>query len=160
MSQESGQEAGIDNELSERALLTYVQVLAIGEPILLRLWDSRGLTITQLRLMHVLWQGDGVSVSRLAQSMDLSPSAMTGIIDRLVRSGLIRRKADRKDRRLVRIYLTPEGRSLLEEMDTAGKAYVNRIIHHLGRERVEPLVDSLSEFLEAAREVQAREVTS
>ena len=149
----------VDDELAERALETYVGVLAIGKPILLRLWDSRGLTTTQLRLMFTLLQQDGVSVSGLAQAMGLSPSAMTGITDRLVRSRLIRRKADRRDRRLVRIYLTPEGKSLLEEMDVAGKAYVNEIIRQLGRERVEALVDSLTEFLEAAQEVQARETT-
>jgi DNA-binding MarR family transcriptional regulator len=149
----------IDDELAERALRAYVEVLAIGEPILLRLWDSRGLTTTQLRLMFMLFEGDGVSISSLAQSMGLSPSAMTGIVDRLVRSRLIRRKMDRNDRRLVRIYLAPESRSLLEEMDAASRAYVNRIIRHLGRERVEALVDSLLEFLEAAQEVRAREPT-
>ena len=159
MIRDSRQEVDIDDELAERALRAYVEVLAIGEPILLRLWDSRGLTTTQLRLMFMLFEGDGVSISSLAQSMGLSPSAMTGIVDRLVRSRLIRRKTDRKDRRLVRIYLAPESRSLLEEMDAASRAYVNRIIRHLGRERVEALVNSLLEFLEAAQEVRAREPT-
>ena len=153
------QETGIDNELSKRAIRTYLEALAIGEPIRLRLWDSRGLTTTQLRLIFILRQGDGVSISSLAQSMGLSPSAMTGIIDRLVRSKLIRRQADRRDRRLVRIFLTPEGKSLLEEMDATGKAYVNEVIRHLGCECVEAFVDSLAEFVEAAREVQAGEAT-
>jgi DNA-binding MarR family transcriptional regulator len=159
MSRHSNHQVSVDDELSERALNTYVDVLAIGEPILLRLWDSRGLTTTQLRLLFTLLQGDGVSVSSLGQSMGISPSAMTGIIDRLVRSKLIRRKMDHRDRRLVRIYLTPESKGILEEMDAAGRAYVNEIIRHLGRERVETLVDSLSEFLEAARKVRAAEMT-
>jgi len=149
----------IDEELVERALRTYGEMLALAEPVRFRLWDSRGLTMTQLRLMFALFQQDGIAVSTLAQRMDISPSAMTGVIDRLVRSKFIRRRTDRKDRRLVRIYLTPESKRILEEMDVAGRAYVNEIIRHLGRERVEALVDSLTEFLEAAQKVRAAQTT-
>lgn len=148
----------IDEELVERALRTYAEMLALAEPIRFRLWDSRGLTMTQLRLMFALFQEDGIAVSTLAQRMDISPSAMTGIIDRLRRIKLIRRRADPRDRRVTRIYLTEEGRTLWGAVDVAVRAYVSATVRRLGRDRVEAFIAALSEFLEVAKEVQ--EVTA
>jgi DNA-binding MarR family transcriptional regulator len=144
----------IDEELVERALRTYGEMLALAEPIRFRLWDSRGLTMTQLRLMFALFQQDGITLSTLAQRMDISPSAMTGIIDRLRKSKLIRRRADPRDRRVTRIYLTDGGRALRGEVDAAGRAYVSATVRRLGRDRVEAFIEALNEFLEAAKEVQ------
>jgi DNA-binding MarR family transcriptional regulator len=144
----------IDEDLVERAIRTYGEVLALAEPMRFRLWDSRGLTMTQLRLMFTLFQNDGIIVSTLAQRMDISPSAMTGIIDRLRRSKLIRRRADPRDRRVTRIYLTDEGRALWDEVDAAGRAYVGATVRRLGRDRVEAFIEALSEFLEAAKGAQ------
>jgi DNA-binding MarR family transcriptional regulator len=144
----------IDEELVERALRTYGEMLALAEPLRFRLWDSRGLTMTQLRLMFTLFQQDGIAVSTLAQRMDISPSAMTGIIDRLRRSKLIRRRADARDRRVTRIYLTEEGRALWGAVDAAGRAYVSATVRRLGRDRVEAFIEAVTEFLEAAKEVQ------
>jgi DNA-binding MarR family transcriptional regulator len=144
----------IDEELVERALRTYGEMLALAEPLRFRLWDSRGLTMTQLRLMFALFQQDGIAVSTLAQRMDISPSAMTGIIDRLRKSKVIRRRADPRDRRVTRIYLTEEGRALWGAVDAAGRAYVSATVRRLGRDRVEAFIEAVSEFLEAAKEVQ------
>jgi DNA-binding MarR family transcriptional regulator len=144
----------IDEELVERAVRTYGDMLALAEPVRFRLWDSRGLTMTQLRLMFTLFQQDGIAVSTLAQRMDISPSAMTGIIDRLRKSKLIRRRADPRDRRVTRIYLTEEGRTLWREVDAAGHAYVSATVRRLGRDKVEAFIAALSEFLEAAKGAQ------
>jgi len=144
----------IDGELVERALRTYGEMLALAEPVRFRLWDSRGLTMTQLRLMFALFQQDGIAVSTLAQRMDISPSAMTGIIDRLRRIKLIRRRAAPRGRRVPRVYLTEEGRTLWGAVDAAGRAYVSATVRRLGRDRVEAFIEALSEFLEAAKEVQ------
>jgi len=144
----------VDEELVERAVRTYGEMLSLAEPVRFRLWDSRGLTMTQLRLMFTLFQQDGIAVSTLAQRMAISPSAMTGIIDRLRKSKRIRRRADPRDRRVTRIYLTEEGRALWPQVDAAGHAYVSATVRRLGRDKVEAFIEALSEFLEAAREVR------
>jgi len=144
----------IDEELVEGVLRTYGEMLGLAEPVRFRLWDSRGLTMTQLRLMFILFQQDGVAVSTLAQRMEVSPSAMTGIIDRLRKSKLIRRRADPRDRRVTRIYLTDEGRALWGQVDAAGKAYVRATVRRIGRDRVEAFIKAVSEFVEAAKGVE------
>jgi len=149
----------VDDELFDRAIRAYTEVLALGEPMRLRLWDSRGLTMTQLRLMFTLLQEDGISMSAVAERMDLSPSAMTGIIDRLSRMKLIRRRPDREDRRVARICLTEEGRALSAEIDATGRALVTTVVQELGRGKVETFIEALNEFLKAAKAVGDVEIS-
>ncbi|MEV6217913.1 MarR family transcriptional regulator [Nocardia sp. NPDC051833] len=52
--------------------------------------------------------------SVLADTLMLSRAGMTGRIDRLEAAGLVRRIADRADRRAVRVALTEEGRALVD----------------------------------------------
>ncbi|MBC7302408.1 MAG: MarR family transcriptional regulator [Nocardia sp.] len=52
--------------------------------------------------------------SVLADTLMLSRAGMTGRIDRLETAGLVRRIADRDDRRAVRVALTEQGRELVD----------------------------------------------
>jgi len=151
------EEDDMDEELFDRALAAYLNVLALGEPIRIRIWDDRGLTMTQLRLMHTLARDDGMTLSALSQRLQLSPSAMTGVIDRLQRVKLLRRRPDTADRRAVRGYLTEEGRALLAAFDAAGRAYLRAILRHLGREKLERIISALDELAAAAGRVSERE---
>ena len=67
-----------------------------------------------LGALMALWNGDGLAASALARRAGLGPSAMTGLIDRMERDGLVARRPDPADRRAHRIRLTAEGRRLRE----------------------------------------------
>ena len=148
------QETGIDNELSKRAIRTYLEALAIGEPIRLRLWDSRGLTTTQLRLIFILRQGDGVSISSLAQSMGLSPSAMTGIIDRLVEQGLVSRQENPEDRRIVELRATDRGKTLLTNLWERRVGHMSEVLAQLSSEELSTLARGLTSLVKVMETYQ------
>ncbi|MFC8382848.1 MarR family winged helix-turn-helix transcriptional regulator [Nocardia sp. NPDC057272] len=57
--------------------------------------------------------------SVLADTLMLSRAGMTGRIDRLEVAGLVRRIADREDRRAVRVALTGQGRALVDTVVVA-----------------------------------------
>ncbi|MFD9547881.1 MarR family winged helix-turn-helix transcriptional regulator [Nocardia salmonicida] len=57
--------------------------------------------------------------SVLADTLMLSRAGMTGRIDRLETAGLVRRVADRQDRRAVRVALTDQGRALVDTVVVA-----------------------------------------
>ncbi|WP_181698078.1 MarR family winged helix-turn-helix transcriptional regulator [Nocardia sp. GTS18] len=57
--------------------------------------------------------------SVLADTLMLSRAGMTGRIDRLEAAGLVRRIADRVDRRAVRVALTEQGRELVDRVVVA-----------------------------------------
>lgn len=57
--------------------------------------------------------------SVLADGLMLSRAGMTGRLDRLESAGLVRRIADAKDRRAIRVALTEAGRELIDTVVTA-----------------------------------------
>jgi DNA-binding MarR family transcriptional regulator len=50
-------------------------------------------------------------MSELGRIVGVDNSAMTGLVDRLEKAGLVRREAKREDRRALLIRITPEGRN-------------------------------------------------
>lgn len=64
--------------------------------------EQRGLTLDDLQAVDVLGQEDGVCASDLAEACGLTRGAVTGLLDRLERAGVARRRRDEDDgRRLV-----------------------------------------------------------
>ena len=66
----------------------------------------------QGRILYVLWQEDGVSISDIAQRTGLANTTLTSMLDRMAEAGLIRREAVPGDRRRQRIVLTEKARAL------------------------------------------------
>jgi len=137
----------------------YGRALAVADPIRLQFWDDRGLTMPQLRLMYLLLLQDCRPVGELADEMNVRPATVTGLTDRLVRQELIQRQDDPEDRRVVRVALTPEGRRVLGEIETASRAYLRAIFDELGPDAVERLIQVFEEFSEAALKAQRATAT-
>jgi DNA-binding MarR family transcriptional regulator len=86
-----------------------------------------GLTAAQSGALFVLGQKDGALIGEAAEALDLAPSAMTGLIDRMARADLVERRADPKDGRAFRLHLTAHGEQAREE----AKAGVEGLNAHL-----------------------------
>ncbi|MFJ4539334.1 MarR family winged helix-turn-helix transcriptional regulator [Streptomyces tibetensis] len=67
-----------------------------------------GLTPQQGQLLCVLLARP-YGMSELGETLGLAKSSLTGLVDRTVRRGLVRREADPRDGRAVRVGLTDEG---------------------------------------------------
>lgn len=63
-------------------------------------------------ILFALFERDQRSIKEIAARVQLSSSTMTGLLTRMEQSGLIKRRRDHKDGRIVRIHLTALGRSL------------------------------------------------
>lgn len=68
------------------------------------------LTLGQLDCLHAISRLEAPSMSDLSRELELPPSSLTGIVDRLVDAGKVRRESDPDDRRVVRVVLTEKGR--------------------------------------------------
>jgi DNA-binding MarR family transcriptional regulator len=60
--------------------------------------------------------GEPQTPGDLSQTLLLTSGAVTGLVDRLVRAGLMRREPDRQDRRRVRLRTTEEGAQVAGEL--------------------------------------------
>ena len=72
-----------------------------------------GLTAAQSGVLFLLAKRDGALIGEVAEALDATPSAMTGLVDRMARGGLLERRPDPEDGRAQRLYLTDKGRDAL-----------------------------------------------
>lgn len=78
------------------------------------LLEKYGLTGPQLIVLQAAAQQPGATPGMLARTVHLSGPTVTGILDRLVRQGLVRRVRSSGDRRTVRVEVLPAGHDLLK----------------------------------------------
>ena len=71
----------------------------------------------QGRILYVLWQGDGLTISQLSSQTSLANTTLTSMLDRMEQSGLIHREPSPTDRRALLIRLTDKARALREDYD-------------------------------------------
>lgn len=69
------------------------------------------LSLTQLRVLGVL-RGRAPTMAALAGHLGLERSSVSGLVDRAVRRGLVRRTPSPEDGRVVHVALTEEGQRL------------------------------------------------
>ncbi|MDB5612958.1 MAG: MarR family transcriptional regulator [Devosia sp.] len=74
--------------------------------------DALGLTYPQYLAFLVLWEQDGLTVKALGDRLFLDSGTITPLLKRLEARALVRRQRDDQDERLVRIFLTDQGRAL------------------------------------------------
>jgi len=77
-----------------------------------------GLTGAQLRLLSKLRRNEGATQAELANEMEMRPISLSALVDKLTQQGLVERRADKSDRRLNRLHLTPTGRNLALKIDS------------------------------------------
>lgn len=86
------------------------------------------LTMQQLKVLSVLNARDGRSSQELTAKLGVSSATMSGIVDRLVAQGLVRRREDSRDRRVRRIELTAQGRKLMDDLVESSLAYFRELL--------------------------------
>ena len=74
--------------------------------------DAVGLTYPQYIAMVALWQKDDQTVGEIGHTLLLESSTLTPLLKRLEAAGLVQRRRDLRDERLVRVALTEKGHAL------------------------------------------------
>ncbi|WP_019204111.1 MarR family winged helix-turn-helix transcriptional regulator [Tsukamurella sp. 1534] len=71
-----------------------------------------GLTYTQYVTLLALWERDGVTVSALGERLRLDSGTLSPLIRRLETMGLVERRREQADERLVTVHVTDAGRAM------------------------------------------------
>lgn len=71
-----------------------------------------GMTPSQYLLFNVLWTEDGIGLGELGDRVTLDAATLTGLIDRMEKSGYVERRPNPSDRRSVLVFLTPKAREI------------------------------------------------
>ena len=73
-----------------------------------------GITHTQYLVFLLLWAEDGLSVGNLCERLYLDSGTLTPMLKKMEEKHLVERRRCKDDERMVRIWLTEEGRKLKE----------------------------------------------
>jgi DNA-binding MarR family transcriptional regulator len=74
------------------------------------------ITPPQWGALSLLLAQDGLTIGTMSQMRGVDAPTGTGIITRLEQNGLVERRHDREDRRVVKVYLTDEGRDIVNTL--------------------------------------------
>jgi DNA-binding MarR family transcriptional regulator len=113
-------------------------------------WIDSGLTITQLRSLFLITNKGRTNFRKLAEALEVTPSNVTGIADRLEEQGLVSRTQNPEDRRETTLQATDKGEALVSNLKEAGMKQMTQILSLLSVEELSSLVGGLSAFIEAA----------
>jgi DNA-binding MarR family transcriptional regulator len=73
-------------------------------------------TTSQMVTLMRIYEKTATRVGVLSKEMHVSAPTITGVIDRLLRNGYLRRAHDKIDRRVVNVELTNKGKELVEHI--------------------------------------------
>ena len=71
----------------------------------------------QGRILHVLWENDGISNQELSKRSGLAMSSLTTMLERMEEKNLLTRKGCPKDKRKCLLFLTEHANSLKKKYD-------------------------------------------
>lgn len=94
-------------------------------------------TRSQWWVLAYLSREDGMTQSQLAEELDMGKVAIGGLIDRLEKSGLLRRDSDATDRRVNRVFLEPKSKTLIANMRKVSHKMNQTILKGLADEELE-----------------------
>lgn len=75
-----------------------------------------GLHVGQEMFFMSLLQEEGATQSEIAERLHIQRATMTNMLRRLEQTGLIERRGDAHDQRVLRVYLTPQGLQLRQQL--------------------------------------------
>ena len=107
-----------------------------------------GISATQYNVLRILRSaGDrGITCKEIAARMITRDPDITRLLDRLARRKLLTRSRAKQDRRFVAIHISPEGLSLLREVDEPiGRKQVE-LMRHVNQERLPLAIDLLEQL--------------
>jgi DNA-binding MarR family transcriptional regulator len=109
-----------------------------------------GLRLGQDHLLAALWVQDGRTPGEIATAVDVTTPAVTKAAARMAEAGLIVRRGDDRDNRLVRFWLTDAGRALREPIEAERRLLEDTVTAGLTEAEREHLLSALAKIHRSA----------
>ena len=98
----------LDDQLCFALYAASRAMTAAYQPLL----QSLGITYPQYLVLLVLWEEDGARVSRIGERLYLDSATLTPLLKRLASRGLVERRRNPDDERVVQVFLSGEGKRM------------------------------------------------
>lgn len=104
---------------------------------------------SQVYLLRLLDRRGPISMSEMANSLGISLSGCTALVDRAVEAGWVERRRDPNDRRVVLVGVSPAGEQALTQIRQTRARILARYLTRLEADEIETLANLLDRAAEA-----------
>jgi DNA-binding MarR family transcriptional regulator len=107
-----------------------------------------GITGPQLWALKTTYQLGSLSLGELSKGMYLHPSTISGVVDRLEKKGYLVRDRIEKDRRVVKVRLTPKGKMLVKKAPNPVQGKMIYGLRKLKKAKLNLICESVQQLVE------------
>ncbi|MBE3570746.1 MAG: MarR family transcriptional regulator [Bacillales bacterium] len=119
-----------EKEFLDKMEMIMVSINKKLRPLIEKNMQPYGITGPQYHIMKMLKHEGPFRATQLADMMNVKPSAITVIIDRLIERGLVERCHSNTDRRVVMMELTKAGEELVETVGASLRQMMGTFFSH------------------------------
>jgi DNA-binding MarR family transcriptional regulator len=122
-------------------------------------WIDLKMTIAQLKSMFFIASKGSTNFKKLADALGVTPPNITGIIDRLVKQGLVSRTENTEDRRIMLLQMTDKGQALINNLHENRFQNMSILMMQLDETELEALMVGFKGMLKAAETLHNKELS-
>jgi MarR family transcriptional regulator, organic hydroperoxide resistance regulator len=115
---------------------------ALAEEVMQR----HGLHLGQNHLLAALWEEDGATPGDIAAALHVTTPTIVKMATRMSAAGLLTRRRDEKDNRLVRLWLTDAGRALRKPIEAERRLMEEKLTANLTQSERKHLLNALTKI--------------
>ena len=108
-----------------------------------RHWLRGSLSLVHLHVLTVLQVHGPLSMTKLADGLDVSVASLTGIIDRMEGRGLVERRREPDDRRVILVHTTEAGDAVFGEMAIERRKHLEPLLSRMTDDELESFLVGL-----------------
>lgn len=86
--------------------------------------SEHGIPLSHVQVLSMLSEQEALSVSEISKRLDIAKPNITPLVDRLMQMGLVDRKRDTTDRRVVNVIILPKG---IEKLDAIRRTIAENV---------------------------------
>ena len=116
-----------------------------------------GIKPPHLDILVNLYRFQGISQQELARKLLVGRSNMSMLLPQLEKRGLIERNPDARDKRVLRLSLTPDGRALTEQAMTIQTSLIERILSQTPEDRCLQVAEAMEDIIRVLQTMETSE---
>lgn len=136
------------NEPSARVLRQFRLIFSSVRRHFLLIEKSVGVGGAQIWALSLVEQAPGITITKLASSMDVHQSTASNLVRAMIKAGLVHSEKSAEDKRVVELYILPSGMKLLKKVPGPHSGVLPKALSDLRPETLESLEENLRFLIE------------
>lgn len=110
------------------------------------------LSLSHFYILTTLYKEEKMSSGDVAESLGVANATITSLVDKFVKLSYVKRRRDKKDRRVVLVELTEKGKEVAEKLLSLRRKRLAEILKRLPEESVKEIYEAINRVKEMLTE--------